>query len=183
MSDNGNKGAGDASLMLRIRAEALKGNLDRVKDFLQTAPSRRREIEKLEAELKALQKVATSIDTSLYRAKSVIEDAISGEPAAYSDAELTRRMEELQQNSRDMKTDLESILEMTKDAKAKVAVVIETIADMKRNCFQIQPQEPVGVRLKDDLTGRIKNPTRCWPRCEIRSPKVCRTQAHGRNTG
>ena len=161
MSDNGNKGAGDASLMLRIRAEALKGNLDRVKDFLQTAPSRRREIEKLETDLKALQKVATSIDTSLYRVKAVLNDEIRGEEAAvYSDSELQRHMEELRENSHARKVELESILEMTQDAKDRVATVIETIGEMKRNCFQIPPQEPVGVRLKDDLTGRIKNPTK-----------------------
>jgi hypothetical protein len=51
MGDNDKKGARDASLMLKIRADALAGNLNKVKDFLLKAPNRREEIEKLEGGL------------------------------------------------------------------------------------------------------------------------------------
>ncbi len=154
-----NSGPNDAAIMLRIRAEVLKASLERVKNFLENAPSRRKDIEKLEGELKALMIVATNIDSSVYSAKSMIVDEIGWDLPA-TPSELQKRVEELQGICRTLKTQLESILKVTKDATDRVTSTVGAVREMKAKCFQIQRDEPVGLRLNDDLAARTKEPAK-----------------------
>ena len=159
MGDNDKKSARDASLMLKIRADALSGNLNKVKDFLLKAPNRREEIEKLEGELKQLFQLAGDIDLAVYGAKTKVENE-SGQEVPAIPEERKRRVEELQQKCGDIELAVSALLAKTNAAKGKVMSAINAVAEMKRSCFHIRPDEPVGLVLSKDLTGRISEPVK-----------------------
>ncbi len=159
MGDDGKKGARDASLMLKIRADALAGNLSKVKDFLLRAPNRREAIERLEAELIQLIQLTRDIDLSVYSAKAEVE----GEDRPYLPAtlqELQARVAELQKKCSDIELAMTALLAKTNAAKGKVMAAINAAAEMKRSCFHIRPDEPVGLVLSKDLTARISEPVK-----------------------
>jgi hypothetical protein len=159
MGDNDKNGARDASLMLKIRADALAGNLNKVKDFLLRAPNRREAIERLEGELIQLIQLTRDIDLSVYSAKAEVE----GEDRPYLPAtlpELQARVAELQKKCSDIELAMTALLAKTNSAKGKVMTAINAAAEMKRSCFHIRPDEPVGMVLSKDLTARISDPVK-----------------------
>src|SRR5580704_17151731 len=91
---NGNNGNGEVSLMLKIRAEALSTNLEKVRSFVRRAPNRRAEIEKVEADLRDLSEVIRNIRVSAYKAKVATEDESRDPPDTQQ--ELRQRVTELQ---------------------------------------------------------------------------------------
>jgi hypothetical protein len=148
----------EASLMLRIRADALKTNLDRVKDFLQRAPSRRTEIETLENQLKEIYETVKKIDNSVYGVKGDIADEFATEtPATFND--LQRRVGDLQVKLGGIVGQIGEIQKSTLTARTSVQALLMGIAEMKHNCFRIEPKEPVGQVLTGDLKSRIDAPT------------------------
>jgi hypothetical protein len=150
-------GVNEASLMLRIRAEALKSNLDRVKDFLQDAPSRRSEIETVENKLKEISETVKNVDNSLYKVKGDIADEFaSGTPATFSD--MQRRIGALQAKLGEFVEQMEGIQKSSVAARTSVQTLLTFLNDMKDNCFRIEPKEPVGRVLTGDLKGRIGSP-------------------------
>ena len=158
MSEDQNKSARDASLMLKIRADALKANLERVKAFLRRAPDRRERIAILEERLSELDDLAVTIDAAVYKAKKELNFERRELPAILPD--LQKLVTKLQNKLSGVEADVLKLQDTTVTALAKVKTIIDIVADMKTSCFSISipPREAVGKRLSSDLIRRTRDP-------------------------
>ena len=157
--ESGNKSAGDSSLMLKIRAEALSSNLERVRGFLKRAPNRRSEIKTLEDDLKELKEFIKSIRVSAYKVRVATEGESAEEPPT-TPHELRERVTQLQGKFGEVEADAASLLKATDAANTKIYAMLNAAAEMRQNCFVIPPEEPAGKGLSNDLADRIKQPAK-----------------------
>jgi hypothetical protein len=153
---NGNKGNGEVSLMLKIRAEALSTNLEKVRSFVRRAPNRRAEIEKVEADLRDLSEVIRNIRVSAYKAKVATEDESRDPPVTQQ--ELRQRVTELQGKFSDVEAEVALLSKAADAARTKISLMLAAAGEMKQRCFVIQPDEAAGTVLINDLADRVKMP-------------------------
>jgi len=157
MDGSENSGYPNASLMLKIRADALRSNLVKVQNFLASAPNRKVPLLELEDALKKLKALANEIDVTVYSVKSDLEDEIR-EEIPISLSELQQRATEFQERLNSLFEKIKGLRAATKEARNNMEGMLVKVQEMKRGCFGIEPKEPAAPVITDDLKKRTNEP-------------------------
>lgn len=127
-----NQSTPDFTLMLRIRAEALRANLKKLDGFLGRLPNRKSDLDKLAVSLEAIRSAISQSDSKVYTSSNDLDD---------------NQIDKVRQSLLEVGTRL-------REAKAEVQSVQKVITRLQESCYQIH--ESVTKVLKNDLVEYTK---------------------------
>ncbi len=155
MSEAEKNGSQNAALMLQIRADALRAHLTRIRGLLSRVPNRRKALEDLESNLKAITDATRGAEYKIFGCRRDLEDESDVEIPT-TQPELKARLESLMAKIRGFVVQMKEAEDISKDGNKIAKETLKSITEMKQNCFRIETDDPPGELLGEDLKERTK---------------------------